>query len=317
MMVSKTLDLKFVLFFILFFAVFALRVDASRFYIPGYGDYEVFSLETPKIETPKEDKKKFTLSSRNALNNKGLGGLFVATTADRFEPGNMYMSIKYLYHKLITSYDKAFYEAEGGSVDTYFSSLTWIGKTAEWSLTVPIHYWELNAPRTFKVYGEENNGLGKISFAWKATNLPDKDYYRLAYGIITNLNTGDANRMLPAGLKKSNEVGVFGCFTTPQNEHATANFELGQLYSTRTYKDDKFFYRFGMTYQITNNSALIGELNGEMLNSSHKDTLDLIAGVRSGDPNKIVIELAYHLNLRNYREYGWDYQLQAGLTHKW
>lgn len=69
--------------------------------------------------------------------------------------------------------------------------------------------------------------------------------------------------------------------------------------------------------EATEHASVIGELVGEILGGDDKDTLDLVMGIRLTATNTFTVELAYYKNLRTYRAYGWDDQLQVGYTLKW
>ncbi len=288
---------------------------AATKYNPAFSDYEIYSLGdyAPKPAKPFGVLKP---SPRNAINGDGLGGFFVATTADKFEPDQIILSSRYKYHKLSSTLGTSFHSTEKGSVSTFESSVNWVGKWAEWSVTVPVHDWDLSAPRTFGGYADSNTGLGNMKLGWKATYLRDHSYYRFAYGAVTTVTTGNPDSMLPAGSKNSDELKLFGCVTTSETDRATGNLELGTIIDSEG-EDDRFLYRMGMSYEATEHVSVIGEVAGEVLGGDDKDTLDMVLGVRVAPNATFSLEFAWYRNLRTYRLYGWDDQLQAGYTLRW
>ena len=293
----------------------AIPAAAATGYGRAFSDYEIYSLGD---YNPKPVKKESLLkpSPRNALNSEGLGGFFVGTTADRFDSDQIILSSRYKYHKLTSSLGTSFHSTEKGSVTTFESSVNWVGKWAEWSATVPIHDWNLSAPRTFGGYAENNTGLGNMKLGWKATYLPDRSYYRFAYGAVTTVTTGNPDKMLPAGSKNSDELKLFGCVTTRETDRATGNLELGTVIDSEG-EDDRFIYRFGLSYEATEHVSVIGELAGEIQGGDDKDSLDMIIGLRVAPNSTFTLEFVWYRNLRTYRLYGWDDQLQAGYTLRW
>lgn len=291
------------------------QAAAAPKYNPAFSDYEIYSLGDYK---PQPVKKSGLLkpSPRNALNSEGLGGFFVGVTADKFESDQIILSSRYKYHKLTSSLGTSFHSTENGSVSTFESSVNWVGKWAEWAITVPIHDWELSAPRTFGGYADSNTGLGNMKIGMKATYLPDKSYYRFAYGAVTTVTTGNPDHMLPAGSKNSDELKLFGCVTTNETDRATGNLELGTVIDSEG-EDDRFLYRMGLSYEATKHVSVLGEIAGEVLGGDDKDTLDMILGIRLAPGEKFTLEFAWHRNLRTYRNYGWDDQLQAGYSLRW
>lgn len=285
-------------------------------YIPDFGNYEIYSTGASAPPPRIEKESIFSLTPKNALNLNGLGGLIVANTADRLEKRSLIVSSRYRYHKLTSTKGTSFYNSESGSVGTFETSLNWIGDFAEWAITVPMHSWSLDAPRTLKQYSSEDLGLGNLKFGLKATYLPDKSYYRFAYGAIATVNTGHPEKMVPAGARNSDELTLFGCVTTKETDRATANIDLGATIDSEG-REDRFHYRLGLTYEATEHVSLIGELAGEVQGGNDKDTLDMIMGIRFAATRTFILEFAYHKNMRTYREYGWDDQLQAGVTLNW
>ncbi|MDD2997476.1 MAG: hypothetical protein EOM80_08485 [Erysipelotrichia bacterium] len=281
----------------------------------SFSDYEIYSLSDYKTQA-KPDKSVLKPSPRNAINDEGMGGFFISNTADKMEPGQMVLSSRYKYHELTSSRGTSFHSTESGSVSSFETSINWVGDWAEWAITVPLHKWELSAPRTFGGYASENSGLGNMKLGWKATYLRDHSYYRFAYGAMMSITTGNPDRMLPAGSKNSDELKLFGCVTTNETDRASANLELGTIIDSEG-EDDRFLYRLGMSYEATEHASIIGEIAGEVLGGDDKDTLDLVIGIRLAPTSTLTLELAYYRNLRTYRLYGWDDQLQAGYTLKW
>lgn len=290
------------------------KLFASTVYIPGHGTYEIYS--TGDFVPAKKDESIFLQEPAISINYNGLGGLFVANTANRLEQGALYTRAGYRYHDLDARRRDSFRSTEGGSVSTFETSFNWTGRYAEWAVTVPIHYWSLNAPHTFRQRASEDDGLGNIRLGWKATYLPDKSYYRFAYGFTSVLSTGNPDRMKPSGAKDSEEIGVFGVVTTRETDKATANLELGAIINAES-DENRFIYRLGMTYSSTEKSAIIGELAGEVLGGNDMDTLDMIIGIRLAVTEKHNLELAWHRNLRTWREYGWTDQFQGGYAIRW
>lgn len=283
----------------------------------NYGDYEIYSVSDSKIPAPKtETSSIFKRSPRNALNSDGLGGFFVANTADLLEKQQLLLGMRYKYHKLSSSKGMAFHSTESGSVSTLETTVNWAGRWAEWAVTVPLHDWDLSAPRTFGGYAESNSGLGNMKLGWKATYLRDYSYYRFAYGALMTITTGNPDRMMPAGSRNSDEMKLYGCVTTNETDRATANLELGTIIDSEG-EDDRFIYRLGMSYEATKHVSLIGEIVGEILGGDDKDTMDLVLGTRLAGTETFTLELVYYKNLRTFRTYGWDDQLQIGYTLKW
>ncbi len=286
---------------------------AQAFDSSGYEIYSMADYTPPAITRARTLLKP---SPRNAINSEGMGGFFVANTADLFEPEQIILSSRYKHHELTSSRGISMHSNESGSVSTFETSLTWIGKWAEWAVTVPIHDWDLNATRTFGGYARSNTGIGNMRLGWKATYLPDKSYYRFAYGAMTTITTGNPANMLPAGSKSSDELKLFGCVTTSETDRATANLELGAIIDSES-DDNRFLYRMGMSYEALEHVSLIGEVVGEVLGGDDKDTMDMVLGIRVQPTTTWTLEFAYYKNLRTYRDYGWDEQLQAGYTLRW
>ena len=278
--------------------------------------YEIYSVADYTPPTVTRDRTVLKPSPRNAINSDGMGGFFVGNTADLFDPEQLILSSRYKYHQLTSSRGMGLHSSEEGSVSTFESSLTWVGKWAEWAVTVPLHDWDLSAPRTFGGYADSNTGIGNMRLGWKATYLPDKSYYRFAYGAVMGITTGNPARMLPAGSKNSDELKLFGCVTTSETDRATANLELGTVIDSES-DDDRFIYRLGMSYEATEHVSLIGEVAGDVLGGDDKDTMDLVMGIRVQPTTTWTLEFVYYKNLRTYRDYGWDEQLQAGYTLRW
>jgi hypothetical protein len=282
------------------------------------GDYEIYSIG-PEVEVSRQvsqEDQLFTLTARNSINSEGLGGFFVANTADKLEKGNLIVSSRYKFHNLTSRRGTSYYWSEDGEVSTFETSMTWVGDWAEWAVTVPVHDWSLSAVRTYGGYASSDTGLGNMKIGWKATYLPNKSYYRFAYGTSATITTGNPDNMLPAGSKNADELKIFGCVTTRETDRATANLELGAVIDSET-EDDRFIYRGGMSYEAAKRVSLIGELAGEVLGGDDKDTLDMILGMRIKVNEIYNLEFAYYKNLRTYREYGWQDQFQAGYSINW
>lgn len=285
-----------------------------------FNDYEIYSTAktNPNPYTYYGTKPKetlFKLTPRNSINSSGLGGLFVAETAEKLDAQQMVISSRYKYHKLSSTKGQAFFTTEDGDVSSFETSLTWIGRWAEWSVTVPIQNWSLSAPRTFGRRADSNNGLGNINLGFKYTDLKDHSYYRFAFGLSCTCDTGNSNNMAPAGSNDETSTKIFGCVTTKETDRATANLELGALLNKE--KDDWFLYNFGVTYDITDKVSFIGEIVGEVAGGDDKDNMDMVIGFRLAPTKDFTVETAYYRNLRTYREYGWDNQFQIGACQKW
>ncbi len=280
------------------------------------GDYEIYSIADYQAPARPQQKSVLGKSPRTALNDDGLGGFFVSNTAHKLEPQQLILSMRYKYHKLSSQRGTAFRTSESGSVSTLETSVNWIGKWAEWAVTVPLHDWNLNAPRTLPGYASSDTGMGNMKLGWKATYLRDYSYYRFAYGAMTTITTGDPSRMIPAGSKNSDELKIYGCVTTNETDRATANLEIGAVIDSEG-EDDRFIYRLGMSYEATEHASLIGELAGEIQGGDDKDSLDLVMGIRFGATETFTLEMVYYKNLRTYRAFGYDDQLQIGYTLKW
>lgn len=287
--------------------------------LPGYGDYEIYSTgggATAAAPQTLQGSKLLRESPRHAMNEDGMIGFFVSETADRLEPKRLFTSFRYDYRELTSRYGKAFLHPDTGSIGTLQLAANWLGDWAEWTVMVPMQKYDLSAPRTFNKAAEEGEGIGDIKLGWKATYLPDKSYYRFAYGAVVEASTGDTDAMRPAGSEHSDEIKLFGCVTTKETDSATANLELGAIVDSQNI-DTRFIYRIGMSYEPTAHAALIGEFAGEVQGGQDKDTLDMIMGIRLAPSPKGVLELAYSKNLRTYREFGWDDRLQIGATIRW
>lgn len=298
-------------------ALLAAATGSNAQYL-DYNDYEIYSqAQTNPYAYSKigPEKKLFTLTPRNAINSSGLGGLFVAETAEKLTANQMVLSTRYKYHEITSTKGQAFYSSEEGSVSSFETSITWLGKWAEWAITIPVQKWDLSAPRTFRTRADSNNGLGNISVGFKYTDLPDHSYYRFAWGAVCTIDTGNSNEMTPAGSNDETSTKIFGCITTKETDKATANLELGALLNKED--DDWLVYNFGLTYEVTDVASFIGELAGEVAGGDDRDNLDMIVGIRLAPTKDFTAEFAYYRNLRTYRQYGWDNQFQIGGTFKW
>lgn len=298
-------------------ALLATATGSNAQYL-DYNDYEIYSqAQTNPYAYSKigPEKKLFKLTPRNAINSSGLGGLFVAETAERLTANQAILSSRFKYHEITSTKGQAFYSSEEGSASSFETSLTWMGKWAEWSLTIPIQKWDLSAPHTFGTRADSNNGLGNLSVGFKYTDLPDHSYYRFAWGAVCSCNTRNSNDMTPAGSRDETSTKIFGCVTTKETDRATANLELGAFLNKED--DDWLIYNFGLTYEVTDVVSFIGELAGEVAGGDDRDNLDMVVGVRVAPSKDFTAEFAYYRNLRTYRQYGWDNQFQIGGTLKW
>jgi hypothetical protein len=294
----------------------ASGAEAARLmHLPGLGSYEVLSLDPP--QQTRFGGRLFREGSRQGLNRDGLIGLFTAVTAERLDPRRMFTGARYEYQQLTSRRGKAFYSTEKGDVSTLMLSANYLGEWAEWAVTVPVSRWSLTAPRSFgplSVGADE--GVGNMKLAWKASYLPDRSYYRFAYGAVAEVTTGNPERMLPSGARESDELTLFGCVTTKETDAAVFNMQLGATLNSEG-EDHRFLYRLGLTYEATAHATLIGELAGEVQGGDDHDTLDLIAGIRLAPAEHVVLEFAWTQNLRTYRQYGFDRRLQCGTTIRW
>ena len=306
------------------FLALSLVLLASASELPAmyddYNDYEIYSTAKTNPNPNnyygiEKEKSLFKLTPRNSINSSGLGGLFVAETAEKLTAQQMVLSMRYKYHELSSTKGQAFYTSEEGDVSSVETSITWIGKWAEWSITVPIQNWSLSAPRTFRQRADSNNGLGNIRLGFKYTDMEDHSYYRFALGLACTCDTGNSNNMAPAGSKDETTTKIFGCVTTKETDKATANLELGALLNKED--EDWFLYNFGVTYEVTDRVSFIWELVGEVAGGDDKDNMDMVFGFRLAPVKDFTFEAAYYRNLRTYREYGWDNQFQMGISKQW
>ena len=293
-------------------SLFAQSADFNEYEIYSTAKTNPYPYDFHGIEP---ESKLFKLTPRNSINSSGLGGLFVAETAEKLNAKQMILSTRYKYRKLTSTKGQAFFTTEEGDVASFETSLTWIGKWAEWSVTVPIQEWSLSAPRTFGRRGEKNNGLGNINVGFKYTDLKDHSYYRFALGVTCTCDTGNSNNMAPAGSSDETSTKIFGCVTTKETDRATGNLELGALLNKEG--EDWFLYNFGLTYEITDKVSFIGEIVGEVAGGDDKDNMDMVLGLRLAPTKDFTVEAAYYRNLRTYREYGWDNQFQIGCSKQW
>lgn len=281
--------------------------------LPDLSGYEIYTMG--KADRPPKGSFLLPETPRHGLNDDGLIGFFVAETADKLQSKRMFSSLRFHFNELTSHRGKAFHPGEQGSINTFNLSLAYVGDWAEWAVTVPIQKFSVSAPKSFSKTADENTGLGNLRFAWKATYLPDKSYYRFAYGAVAYVSTGNPTSMWVTN-KKDDELKVFGCVTTKESDSATANLELGTILDSGG-TDNRFIYRLGLTYAATQHATLIGELAGDVWGGDDKDLLDLIAGIRLAPSPTAVFELAYTKNLRTYREFGWDERFSTGLTIRW
>jgi hypothetical protein len=181
---------------------------------------------------------------------------------------------------------------------------------------VPIHDYSLSAPRTYNTLATEDQGMGDLKLGWKATYLPDKSYYRFAYGTVVTASTGDPDRLRPAGPRREDELKMFGCVTTKEADWAVGNIELGVVLNSSSSRN-RFLYRGGMSYEANRHASIIGELVGEIEGGDDHDTLDTVVGIRLSPTPTSVLEFSYTKNLRTHREFGWDDRVQFGTTIRW
>ncbi len=282
--------------------------------LPENADYEIYSVADDKAG--RKGRVFLNETPRNALNEDGLCGYFVSETADRLKPKRMFFGGHLEFYELSSRRGYAYKADDKGSVNTLAFKLNYIGEWAEWAVTLPIHRWELTAPRTYNTLSTSNQGIGNAKLGWKATYLPDRSYYRFAYGAVAYVTTGNPDTMLPANAKKEDELKIFGCVTTQETDNAVGNLELGTILNSES-RDNRFIYRLAMSYEASIHATLIGELAGEVQGGDDRDSLDLIGGVRLSPTPFSVLELAIAKNLRTYREYGWDARIQVGYTIRW
>lgn len=278
--------------------------------------YEVFSVPGAEGTAAGRAKPLLQETPRNALNQDGLLGYFVSETADKLTPGRMFAGARYQYRELNSRYGVAYKGNDKGTVSSLLLSFNYIGDWAEWAVTVPVHRWDLAAPRTFNTTADENEGVGNLRLGWKATYLPDRSYYRFAYGATAYVTTGNPDRMLPAGSRREDELKLYGCVTTRESDAAVLNLQLGAILNSEN-TDDRFIYGLALSYEASAHATLIGELVGEIQGGDDKDTMDAVIGLRLAPTVHSVLEFAYTRNLRTYRAYGWDEQLQTGFTIRW
>ncbi|MBI3039491.1 hypothetical protein HYY75_10700 [bacterium] len=191
-----------------------------------------------------------------------------------------------------------------------------MGRWAEWAISVPMHSYSLSAPRTYGTLSQSNTGLGDLKISWKATYLPDRSYYRFAYGFVAFAATGNPNAMKPAGPKNQDELKLFGCVTTKETDYAVANLNLGAIVNSEG-RENRFIYKLGLSYEASRHASLIGEFAGEVQGDKDHDSLDMITGIRLSPTPYSVLEMSYTKNLRTYREYGWDDRWEFGTTIRW
>ncbi|MBF0502407.1 MAG: hypothetical protein HQM09_19870 [Candidatus Riflebacteria bacterium] len=288
-------------------------VWAEQVNLPGMGDYEIYTLG--KADKAQNPSKLWPETPRQGLNEDGLVGLFVAETADKLKPRRMFAGAQFYYSDLTSRRGTTYHSGETGSLQTLKLSVDYLGDWAEWSVSVPVHSYSLSAPRTYSKLPQDSTGLGNLKLAWKATYLPDRSYYRFAYGTVIETVTGDPKTMWPAS-KPNDELKIFGCVTTKETDFATGNLELGAIIDSGG-NNNRFLYRLGLSYEATKHATFIGELAGEVQGGNDKDTLDLVTGIRLSPSGASILELQYTKNLRTYREFGWDDRLSAGFTIRW
>ena len=307
--------LTFTFTFMLMLMLVPVIARGEQVHLTDLGDFEVYS-------APGSGKKAngakplLEETSRNAMNNDGLLGYFVSETADKLAAGQMFAGARFEFHDLTSRRGTAYRVEDKGSVSSLLLSVNYIGEWAEWAVTIPMHRWDLSAPRTYNRMADSNEGIGNLRLGWKATYLPDRSYYRFAYGAVANVTTGNPETMLPAGSRREDELKLYGCVTTRETDWAVANLELGAIVNSGNH-DDRFIFGLSMSYEASRHATLIGELVGEIQGGNDQDTMDLIAGIRLAPTRQSVLEFAYTKNLRTFREYGFDDRLQIGTTIRW
>lgn len=285
----------------------------QRNVMPDFSTWEIYNPQANQ----KPKRRLFSETPRNGLNHNGLVGLFVSESAENLESGRLFTGIRLSYHELTSRRGKSYWPNEKGSVTSTNTSVAYIGEWAEWSITVPVHKWDLSAGRTYNYpRAREGNGMGNIKLGWKANYLPDKSYYRFAYGAVAEVTTGDYEAMQPTGSRTDDELKLFGVVTTRESDYVTGNFEMGVILNSRGV-DNRFIYRFGMSYEASRHAALIGELVGDVQSGNGKDTMDLVAGIRLSPTRDSILQFVFYRNIRTYREFGWDTKLEIGTTTKW
>ena len=283
--------------------------------LPELGDYEIYSIGG---SGKSGNGKRILLpeSPRQALNEDGLIGYFSGATADKMPAKQLWASLFYDYKQLTSRKGVGFHTNEDGHIGSLFLRANYIGDWAEWAVSIPFHEYSLSAPDTFGRPAEENVGVGNVKLGWKATYLPDRSYYRFAYGAVAYLTAGNPDLEFPVTARSEDEVKLYGCVTTKETDRATANLELGTIINSRG-NDNRLTYRAGFSYQPTDPAVFLCELSGEVLSGNDKDTLDLISGLRLAPSRTVVFEITYTRNLRTYREYGWDNRFSTGATIRW
>ncbi|MFZ2959754.1 MAG: hypothetical protein WA705_22975 [Candidatus Ozemobacteraceae bacterium] len=292
---------------------FSRSAWAEQVTLPGMGDYEIYTIG--KADKAQNPSKLWPETPRQALNEDGLVGLFIAETADKLKPRRMFAGGQYTFFDLTSRRGTTYHSGEKGSIQSMDLKFNYLGDWAEWAAVLPVHSYSISAPRTYSKASEDNTGVGNLKLAWKATYLPDRSYYRFAYGAVIETVTGDKNTMWPTS-KKDDELKVFGCVTTKETDFATGNLELGAIIDSGG-NHNRFLYRLGLSYEATKHATFIGELAGEVQSGNDQDTLDLVTGIRLSPSGGSILEFQYTKNLRTYREFGWDDRLSAGFTIRW
>lgn len=281
-------------------------------------DYTLINSNTSSYISSKfvSNHAKQNLVARYGLTFDGLSGLFVTDTAEKIGQKSAIGTIKLEYHNITSKYGIAFRAKEKGNALSTFISFNYLGDWAEWSVTVPIHKYDLSAPFTYNSPPSENTGIGNLKLAWKATYLPNKSYYRFAYGTVLYLTVGNSTDLAPAGSKLDDEIKIFGSVSTKESDSATAHLQLGAIINSSGI-DNRFIYSFGITYDVTQSAAFITEFSGEIQGENDKDSLDMILGLRLQPSQELNLEFAYTKNLRTYRLYGYDERYHTGLNLFW
>ncbi len=284
--------------------------------LPNLDDFVVFSTPGNPIVVATAGSQLWPERPRHALNDDGQIGFFSAATADRIAWGRILVGLRYKFRTLGSRFGAAFANGDEGFVHTYQVGVNYLGQWAEWSALLPVHEYALSAPRTYGTPSHSETGLGDMKLGLKFTYLPDKSYYRWAYGAVVSATTGNADKMRPAGPKDDGELKLFGAVTTRETDNATLNVELGAVLTAKG-DANRALYRFGLAYEAGQYTSLIGEFAGEVLTGDDKDSLDMVIGMRVTPSSTFVMELSYTKMLRTYREYGYDDEWSFGVTERW
>lgn len=284
--------------------------------MPNLDEFVVYSAPGAGGGPASAASKLWPETPRHGLNDDGLIGHFAGATADKLAWSRMFFAWRYKFHSLNSHLGETFRGNDKGWVHTFQAAVNYLGEWAEWAVVVPVHQYLLEAPRTFSAPVQEDTGLGDMKLALKFTYLPDRSYYRFAYGAVVTTTTGHPDRLRPTGVRGDGELKVFGAVTTRETARAALNLELGEIMSARG-DHNRFHYRIGMSWEAGTYTSLITEFAGEVEGGDDRDTLDWILGARLAPSRLTVLELSYTKNLRTYREFGYDEELSLGMTIRW